>query len=86
MQEGFSRGFKGQEFKNSRISTSAASSASASSASTPSVSQDNYLGIPYGEIIKKWWQLYNDGQEPMRSNRNTLTFEPGCESAPYLWF
>ena len=61
---------KGQEFKNSRISSS-----SASSASTPSVSQDNYLGIPYGEIIKKWWQLYNDGQEPMRSNRNTLTFE-----------
>lgn len=37
--------------------------------------QDNYLGIPYGEIIKKWWQMYNDGQEPMRSNRNTLTFE-----------
>ena len=75
--------FKGQEFKNSRISTSAAapssfsapSSSAASSASTPSVSQDNYLGIPYGEIIKKWWQMYNDGQEPMRSNRNTLTFE-----------
>ena len=65
--------FKGQEFKNSRISTSASSSSS--SASTPSVSQDNYLGIPYGEIIKKWWQMYNDGQEPMRSNRNTLTFE-----------
>ena len=66
---------KGQEFKNSRISSSSASSASPSSASTPSVSQDNYLGIPYGEIIKKWWQMYNDGQEPMRSNRNTLTFE-----------
>ena len=79
--------FKGQEFKNSRISTSAAStstastssastsSASTSSASTASAAQDNYLGIPYGEIIKKWWQMYNDGQEPMRSNRNTLTFE-----------
>ena len=71
--------FKGQEFKNSRISTSASSSATSSSAASPastsSVSQDNYLGIPYGEIIKKWWQLYNDGQEPMRSNRNTLTFE-----------
>ena len=70
---------KGQEFKNSRISTSASSSATSSSAASPastsSVSQDNYLGIPYGEIIKKWWQLYNDGQEPMRSNRNTLTFE-----------
>ena len=73
--------FKGQEFKNLRISTSAASAsaASTSTASTSSAStaaaQDNYLGIPYGEIIKKWWQMYNDGQEPMRSNRNTLTFE-----------
>ena len=78
--------FKSQEFKNSKISTSAASTSAAStsstasssaatSASTPSVSQDNYLGIPYREIIKKWWQMYNDGQEPMRSNRNTLTFE-----------
>lgn len=73
--------FKSQEFKNSRISTSAASAstASASAASTSaaaaSAAQDNYLGIPYGEIIKKWWQMYNDGQEPMRSNRNTLTFE-----------
>lgn len=69
--------FKGQEFKNSKISTSAASAsaASTSSTSTTSAAQDNYLGIPYGEIIKKWWQMYNDGQEPMRSNRNTLTFE-----------
>ena len=73
--------FKGQEFKNSRISTSATSASAASAsaastvASTTSAAQDNYLGIPYGEIIKKWWQLYNDGQEPMRSNRNTLTFE-----------
>ncbi len=77
--EGF---FKGQEFKNSRISTSAASAsaastsaASTSATSTTSAAQDNYLGISYGEIIKKWWQMYNDGQEPMRSNRNTLTFE-----------
>lgn len=80
--------FKGQEFKNSRISTSAASASAASASaastsstastaatSTTSAAQDNYLGIPYGEIIKKWWQMYNDGQEPMRSNRNTLTFE-----------
>ena len=69
--------FKSQELKNSRISTSAASASAASTSSTSSTSaaQDNYLGIPYGEIIKKWWQLYNDGQEPMRSNRNTLTFE-----------
>lgn len=70
--------FKGQKFKNSRISTSStstSSTASTSAASAASAAQDNYLGIPYEEIIKKWWQMYNDGQEPMRSNRNTLTFE-----------
>lgn len=61
---------------SSTASTAAvASAASTSSTSTTSAAQDNYLGIPYGEIIKKWWQMYNDGQEPMRSNRNTLTFE-----------
>ena len=59
--------FKGQEFQNSRKTSQDSSSSSSSSA--------DYLGIPYSEIIRKWWQLYNDGQEPVRSNRNTLTFE-----------
>ena len=35
----------------------------------------DYLGIPYDKIIQKWWQMYNDGQEPVKSNRNVLTFE-----------
>ena len=43
--------------------------------SSPSSSSNDYLGIPYSEIISKWWQMYNDGHEPVRSNRNTLTFE-----------
>lgn len=34
-----------------------------------------YCGIPYSDIIRKWWQMYNDGHEPVRSNRNPLTFE-----------
>ena len=34
-----------------------------------------YLGIPYALIIDKWWAMYNDGQTPVKSNRNTLTFE-----------
>ena len=48
------------------------------SAGTPQVSAPSdlkYLGIPYSNIIAKWWQMYNDGQEPVKSNRNTLTFE-----------
>ena len=51
------------------------SSASSSSTSSSSQSSNDYLGIPYSEIISKWWQMYNDGHEPVRSNRNTLTFE-----------
>jgi len=51
------------------------SSAGTSKDSTPVPSDLKYLGIPYSDIIAKWWQMYNDGQEPVKSNRNTLTFE-----------
>ena len=34
-----------------------------------------YEGIPYDRIIKKWWNFYNEGKTPSKSNRNTLTFE-----------
>ena len=57
---------KSQEFQNLRNSAPS---------SSPSSSSADYLGIPYSEIIRKWWQMYNDGREPVRSNRNTLTFE-----------
>ena len=56
-------------------SASSSSPSSSPSSSSSSPSGNDYLGIPYSEIIQKWWQMYNDGQEPMRSNRNTLTFE-----------
>ena len=52
-----------------------ASASYSSSSSSSSSSSNDYLGIPYSEIIQKWWQMYNDGHEPVRSNRNTLTFE-----------
>ena len=63
-----------QNPQNSSKNQAQPTSASSSSSSTSSISKD-YLGIPYSEIISKWWQMYNDGHEPMRSNRNTLTFE-----------
>lgn len=57
-------------------SPSTSSSSSSPTSSTPSSTTfTDYLGIPYSEIISKWWQMYNDGHEPVRSNRNTLTFE-----------
>ena len=68
--------------KKEKVATSAVAAAksgtSNSSTGTPKVSAPSdlkYLGIPYSDIIAKWWQMYNDGQEPVKSNRNTLTFE-----------
>lgn len=46
-----------------------------SSEAAPTGASDCYLGIPYAEIVRKWWAMYNDSQEPVKSNRNTLTFE-----------
>ena len=60
---------------SSSPSSSSPSSSSSSSSPSSSSSSNDYLGIPYSEIIQKWWQMYNDGHEPVRSNRNTLTFE-----------
>ena len=61
--------------KNQAQPASASSAPSSSLSSSSSSSSNDYLGIPYSEIIQKWWQMYNDGHEPVRSNRNTLTFE-----------
>ena len=63
-----------QNPQNSSKNQAQPASASSSPSSSSSSSND-YLGIPYSEIISKWWQMYNDGHEPVRSNRNTLTFE-----------
>ena len=65
---------KGQASQNP-LNSSKNQAQPASASSSSSSSSNDYLGIPYSEIISKWWQMYNDGHEPVRSNRNTLTFE-----------
>ena len=39
------------------------------------VPEVGYRGIPYTSIIKKYWELFNDGKEPVEGDRNALTFE-----------
>ena len=34
-----------------------------------------YNGILFTSIIKKYWELFNDGKEPVEGDRNALTFE-----------
>ena len=73
-QKNSQKGQASQNPQNSSKNQAQPASASSSPSSSSSSSND-YLGIPYSEIIQKWWQMYNDGHEPVRSNRNTLTFE-----------
>lgn len=54
---------------------SAQASAQPSAQGSQATAGEAYLGIPYALIIDRWWAMYNDGQTPVRSNRNTLTFE-----------
>ena len=34
-----------------------------------------YKGVLYRDIIAKYWELFNDGKEPVEGDRNVLTFE-----------
>ena len=38
-----------------------------------------YQGIPYTEIIAKYWQLFNNGKEPQEGDRDTLTYQLACD-------
>ena len=35
----------------------------------------DYQGIPFADIIAKYWELFNGGKEPVEGDRNALTFE-----------
>ncbi|MCR5064642.1 MAG: hypothetical protein K6A67_02625 [Bacteroidales bacterium] len=39
----------------------------------------DYQGIPYQNIIAKYWQMFNDGKEPQEGDRDTLTYQLACD-------
>ena len=40
---------------------------------------DNYHGIPFTEILKKYWEVNNRGFEPTQGDRDTLTYQLACD-------
>ena len=50
-----------------------------------------YNGVLFKDIIAKYWELFNDGKEPVEGDRNALTFElavtlrPCVASAASRW-
>ena len=53
------------------------------SASSGGVSKNEfptaYHGIPFTEIIKKYWEVNNRGFEPTEGDRDTLTYQLACD-------
>ena len=39
----------------------------------------DYKGLPYSDIIRKYWELWNDGKEPVEGDRDTLTYQLACD-------
>ena len=39
----------------------------------------HYKDIPYVDILHKYWELFNDGKEPMKGDRDTLTYQLACD-------
>ena len=39
----------------------------------------DYKGVPYSDIIAKYWELFNDGKEPTKGDRDTLTYQLACD-------
>jgi len=35
----------------------------------------HYNGVPFSDIIQKYWELFNDGKEPVEGDRNVKTYE-----------
>ena len=38
-----------------------------------------YKGVPYTEIIAKYWELFNDGKEPTEGDRDSMTYQLACD-------
>ena len=38
-----------------------------------------YHGTPFTDIIQKYWELFNEGKEPVEGDRDTLTYQLACD-------
>ena len=45
----------------------------------PGLFPSDYKGILYTDIIRKYWELWNDGKEPVEGDRDTLTYQLACD-------
>ena len=46
---------------------------------TEGVFPSDYHGIPFADIIRKYWEVNNHGFEPTQGDRDTLTYQLACD-------
>ena len=46
----------------------------------------SYQGIPFSTIIAKYWEMFNEGKEPIEGSRNVLTYELAMTLRPIVDF
>ena len=64
-----------EALKNSSDSCNSCSNKKEPTCSFPS----DYHGIPFKDIIAKYWELNNHGFEPTQGDRDTLTYQLACD-------
>ena len=45
----------------------------------PQTFPTEYKGFAYKDILRKYWELFNDGKEPTEGDRDTLTYQLACD-------
>ena len=40
---------------------------------------NDYHGFAFADILRKYWELNNDGKEPTKGDRDTLTYQLACD-------
>ena len=53
--------------------------AQAAQAATARQYPSDYHGIPFADIIRKYWEVNNRGYEPTKGDRDTLTYQLACD-------
>ena len=70
--------FEISEAPSEQISAKPALSIS-DNASSPKSFPNEYHGIPFDRILKKYWEVNNQGYEPTEGDRDTLTYQLACD-------
>ena len=70
-----SRGVRSEEFGGSSVASSQCCSQKTRTSYADYDPEAKYKDLLFRDIVEKYWDLYNDGKEPVDGDRNVLTFE-----------